>query len=75
MESQDWSHFAHDADIGVEGRGPSLAVAFEQAGLASTAVITDPGCIESRQAISIECDSTGPELLLVDWMLESRNGS
>ena len=28
-----WRHFDHQADIGIHGSGPSLAVAFEQAGL------------------------------------------
>lgn len=36
------THFAHDADIGGCGTGPTLAAAFEQAALAMMAVIVDP---------------------------------
>jgi len=64
----EWHHFAHGADIGLEGRGNKLAAAFEQAALALTAVITDPRRVEGRRAISIECESPDPELLLVDWL-------
>ena len=38
-----WEHFAHGADIGVRGIGATKADAFEQAALALTAVVTDPG--------------------------------
>ena len=65
---RDWNHFVHDADIGLEGRGPSLAAAFEQTALALTAVITDPGRVEERQAVDIQCEALDPELLLVDWV-------
>jgi SHS2 domain-containing protein len=63
-----WSHFIHGADIGIEGRGNSLAGAFEQAALALTAVITDPDRVVERQAINVECEAPDPELLLVDWL-------
>jgi tRNA nucleotidyltransferase (CCA-adding enzyme) len=66
--SPDWSHFVHGADIGLEGRGSSLAAAFEQAALALTAVITDPRRVKGRQAVSIECEAPDLELLLVDWL-------
>jgi hypothetical protein len=37
-----WDHFAHDADIGVRGIGPTKAEAFRQAAFALTSVVTDP---------------------------------
>ena len=37
-----WEHFAHDSDIGVRGRGATVAEAFAAAGVALTAVITGP---------------------------------
>jgi len=35
-----WEHFSHPADIGIRGIAPTLEAAFEQAGIALTAVIT-----------------------------------
>ena len=63
-----WEHFGHDADIGVRGIGATRAEAFEQAALALTAVITDPGGIAAHEAIAIQVDAPDDELLLVDWL-------
>jgi tRNA nucleotidyltransferase (CCA-adding enzyme) len=63
-----WEHFHHQADIGVRGRGHSLAVAFEQAALALTAVIIDPAELAGRVPVSIECEAPDSELLLTDWL-------
>jgi tRNA nucleotidyltransferase (CCA-adding enzyme) len=63
-----WEHFAHEADMGVRGRGPTLAQAFEQAALAMTAVITDPERVEAREKVLIQCEAPDNELLLVDWL-------
>jgi SHS2 domain-containing protein len=66
--SPDWSHFVHGADIGVEGRGPSLAAAFEQAALALNAVITDLARVDPLEPVEIHCEAPDPELLLADWL-------
>ena len=63
-----WEHFAHDADIGVRGHGPTKATAFEQAALALTAVITDPGQVRVEQAVPIACAAPDDAILLVDWL-------
>jgi len=63
-----WRHFAHQADIGVEGVGPTRDAALEQAALALTAVVTDPGGIEPHTAIDVECEAPSDDLLLVDWL-------
>ena len=63
-----WEHFHHEADIGVRGRGGSLAAAFEQAALALTAVITDPGEIRSEAEVVITCEAPSLDVLLVDWL-------
>jgi len=62
-----WSHFEHDADIGVVGEGDTLEEAFEQAAFALTAVVTD-AAVEPRQQVAIRCDAPDPELLFVDWL-------
>jgi len=64
----EWQHFRHEADIGIRGLGNSLEEAFEQAGMALTAVITDPDCIVPAQAIHIRACATDTELLFVDWL-------
>lgn len=63
-----WEHYAHGADIGIRGIGPTLEKAFEQTALALAGVITDPSCVEPREEVSIECQAPDAELLLVDWL-------
>ena len=63
-----WEHFLHVADVGVRGLGPSMATAFEQAALALTAVITDPGTVHPLETVEILCDAPDPEILLADWL-------
>jgi tRNA nucleotidyltransferase (CCA-adding enzyme) len=63
-----WEHFAHQADIGVRGIGPTLAAAFEQAALAMTAVVTDPARVAADEAVAFACEAPDDELLLADWL-------
>jgi tRNA nucleotidyltransferase (CCA-adding enzyme) len=63
-----WEHFPHEADIGVRGIGSTREAAFEQAGLAMTAVITDLDSVAPAQAVSIACEASDEELLLADWL-------
>jgi tRNA nucleotidyltransferase (CCA-adding enzyme) len=63
-----WEHFPHQADMGVRGIGPTLAVAFEQAARAMTAVVTDPSGVAANEAVDIRCEAPDDELLLVDWL-------
>ena len=60
--------FAHDADIGVRGRGATLAEAFANAGRALTAVVTDPASVREVLSVEIACEAADPELLLFDWL-------
>ncbi|MFP3873060.1 MAG: archease [Thiohalophilus sp.] len=63
-----WEHFEHGADIGVRGFGGSAAEAFEQAALALTAVITDPGKVIPAKRVRIDCQAPDIELLFADWL-------
>lgn len=63
-----WEHFPHEADIGVRGRGESPDIAFEQAALGLTAVVTDPGLVRSDERVAIKCEAPNLEVLLVDWL-------
>ena len=63
-----WEHFEHVADVGVRGFGPDPDTAFEQAALALTAVICDPGEILPVETVDIRCEAPNLEILLADWL-------
>jgi SHS2 domain-containing protein len=63
-----WDHFAHGADIGIRGAGSTKAAAFEQAALALTGVITDPGSVRPSVSVAIACEAPDDGVLLVDWL-------
>jgi tRNA nucleotidyltransferase (CCA-adding enzyme) len=63
-----WEHFHHVADIGVRGSGRTLAEAFEQAALATTAVIVDPADVGDDLAVEIRVTAEDNELLLIEWL-------
>lgn len=63
-----WSHFRHGADIGVRGRGPSKAAAFEQAARALSAVVASLDRVMPKTEVKIRCDAPTDDLLLVDWL-------
>ena len=62
-----WEHFPHDADVGVRGRGPTPAKAFEQAAQALSAVITHEE-IKPQTAVEVQCEAPDVELLFVEWL-------
>ena len=63
-----WELFAHQADMGVRGIGPTRECAFEQTALALTAVIVDPRLVGDEEAVEIRCQAPDDEVLLVDWL-------
>jgi tRNA nucleotidyltransferase (CCA-adding enzyme) len=68
MATKQWEHFCHQADIGVRGAGASREEAFEQAGLALTAVVTDVSALQPKELVEVECQAPSDELLFVDWL-------
>ena len=62
-----WAHFPHDADVGVEGWGATVAEAFEQAAHALTAIITLAE-VQPRVPVEVKCDSLDIERLFVEWL-------
>lgn len=60
--------FAHGADIGVRGLGPSRATAFEQAGLALMMAVTEPSRVAPQTAVEIQCEAPNDAILLMDWL-------
>lgn len=63
-----WEHFAHPADLGIRGVGRTPAEAFEQAGVALTAVVCDPGTVRETGSVSLACEAQDIELLFVEWI-------
>lgn len=63
-----WEHFTHDADMGVRGLGAEKAEAFEQAAVALTAIITDPGSVRLDVPVDVQCQAPDDELLLAEWL-------
>ncbi len=63
-----WEHFHHVADVGIRGSGPGPGQAFEQAALAMTAVVSDPGTVSTLETVEFRCEAPNLELLLVDWL-------
>jgi SHS2 domain-containing protein len=61
-------HFSHDADIGVRGRGETLAEAFGRAAQALTAVVTELETVREKTSVDIRCGPAEPEVLLFDWL-------
>ncbi len=60
--------FPHGADIGVRGVAETKSAAFEQAALAMTSAVTDPGLVRPLTSVQIACDGSDDELLLVEWL-------
>ena len=70
MNEPRWEHFPHGADIGIRGVGPTMASAFEQVGLALTAVLTDPSSVVSKEVVEVSCEASTHDELLYDWIDE-----
>jgi SHS2 domain-containing protein len=60
--------FEHDADVGVRGRGATLAEAFAHAGLALTSVVADPRGVAETLCVELCCTAETEEALLFDWL-------
>ncbi len=66
-KGEGWTHFPHDADIGVQGFGRDPAQAFEQAALALTAAVTE-AAVQPKVEVSVRCQASDLELMLVEWL-------
>lgn len=64
----DWTHFPHEGDVGVCGRGASMEEAFENAARAMTAAIVPLDLIEAKTTTRVSCRAANREILLVDWL-------
>ncbi len=63
-----WSHFEHGADVGIRGRGATVAEAFEAAALALTAVLVPPAEVVPREEVAFACEAPDQDTLLYDFL-------
>jgi tRNA nucleotidyltransferase (CCA-adding enzyme) len=63
-----WQLFAHDADVGVRGVGPTREAAFEQGAIALMHAIGAGDDVAPREAVSVACAAPDCETLFVDWL-------
>ena len=68
MDACSWTHFEHEADIGLAATSDSREGLFEAMGAALTGVVTDPAIVQPRQRIRIQCGADDDGLLMVDWI-------
>ena len=64
------SHFEHDADIGVIGRGPTIEDALVGAAAAMFAIMVHPAEVRPSARISVAFEESDPEYALVRWLNE-----
>jgi len=63
-----WTHFSHDADMGVRGIGSTENEAFEEAAMAVAALTTDPSDVALEQELTLSCAAPDHEQLLVTFL-------
>ncbi len=67
-DSLGWEHFAHQADIGIRGFGPTCSAAFEEAAKAMSAVVADLAAINDSVGVEVHCKAPDKEILFVEWL-------
>ena len=63
-----WELFAHDADVGVRGFGPTKEAAFEQGAIALMHAIGAGSDVAPKQMVSVACTAPDSEVLFIDWL-------
>lgn len=61
-------YFDHEADIGIIGRGKTLAGCFEDAAYSMFALMADLSAVRPTQTRQLEFTESDPELALVTWL-------
>ena len=64
----DAGYFAHDADIGIAGRGATVEEAFVNAARAMFAITCDLGAVRPIQAFDLEFEEEDLDMALVTWL-------
>ncbi len=67
-DQERYGYFEHGADVGVVGRGRTVAEAFAVAARATFAVMADLAAVRAGVAVRVAFDEPDPELALVTWL-------
>ena len=68
MAEAGWTHYEHQADLGIRAFGASLEEALVQAARRLTPVITAPETVKADNPVPITVSAPDPEFLLVEWL-------
>jgi len=68
MAGKEWENYSHPADMGIRGYGATKEIAFSNAAVALTAVITEPKKVQPKEMVEIECEESDLELLFACWI-------
>ena len=63
-----WTHFSHEADMGVRGVGSTENEAFEEAAKALVALTTDLADVAPEEKLVLSCEAPDHEQLLVEFL-------
>ncbi|MFX1508051.1 MAG: archease [Promethearchaeota archaeon] len=65
-----YEYFEHQADIGIRGKGRTLAEAFEQAALAMFEIMVETKDIQTGRSQLVEVEGNDLSELLIAWLSE-----
>lgn len=65
-----YEYFEHQADIGIRGKGKTLAEAFEQAALAMFEIMVETDKLKSNEFQLVEVEGNDLSELLIAWLSE-----
>ncbi|MHA2202607.1 MAG: archease [Candidatus Hodarchaeales archaeon] len=65
-----YEYFEHQADIGIRGKGTTLAEAFEQAALAMFEIMVETRELQVNKPQSVEVEGNDLNELLIAWLSE-----
>ncbi len=65
-----YEYFEHQADIGIRGKGNTLAEAFEQAALAMFEIMVDTAELNPNEFQVVKIEANNLEELLITWLSE-----
>jgi SHS2 domain-containing protein len=65
-----YAYLDHEADMGIQGSGDSLAEAFAEGARAMFGIMADLEAVQSRESITVHCEAPDAEALFVDFLNE-----
>lgn len=65
-----YAYLDHEADMGIQGFGDSLAEAFAEGARAMFGIMADLETIQPRECVAVHCEAPDTETLFVDFLNE-----